>query len=76
MKCPNCKNTDEFDSEISAKPVKAMRTDRFDTVQKRYYLCLQCGKSWVTVEQFERFCDDALGRPRTNQLNIFKKGAA
>ena len=53
MKCPRCHNIGFIPTEEVKWPIKNLgHKERYDSFDSRHYVCLQCGYSWRTKEEF------------------------
>jgi transcriptional regulator NrdR family protein len=55
MECPNCKNKNWKPIEGFERPLKNLgKKEYFKTFITRYYICLNCGYTFQSIEQFYR----------------------
>jgi len=55
MKCPRCKNKGFVPTEEIKYPLFNMgNKEKYDSVDYRRYICMQCGYKFLTSESYER----------------------
>jgi predicted nucleic-acid-binding Zn-ribbon protein len=55
MICPKCRNRQFTPTEDVKRPIKNLgHKEHYNTFNTRKYICLQCGYSFLTKEEFYR----------------------
>jgi hypothetical protein len=68
LKCPKCKNKGFTATEDVRIPIVNYGKDKYDTIDRRYYFCVQCGTAWLTTESFERYVEVRINRQESLKL--------
>lgn len=65
MVCPSCKGVGFLPTEAYANHLISKKKESFNTLNKRYYACINCGARFVTEEKLDHVIVERSGKQMT-----------